>query len=179
MRKSNQPENGFTFYQMLTPCKLQCVSCYLSVQFVFPDGSITLHRRDMLKVLLENMPPSEMFTAHFNKRLVSYSQGRRSDGSDGVTLFFEDGTMAEADMLAGADGIKSAVRASMFKSIAARNDDPHLLKHVKAEWSGTYGYRCLVNTEKFLSRLGVKEHLIASEALFVRPLIVRPFVLSF
>ena len=126
----------------------------------------------MLKVLFENIPPPDMFTAHFNKRLVSYSQSEISAGNDGVKLFFEDGTVAEADMLVGADGIKSVVRTSMYKSIAARNNDTELLKHVKAGWSGTYGYRCLVNTEKFLDRLGVKEHLSASEALFVRPSIV-------
>ena len=137
------------------------------------DGTITLHRRDMLKVLTDNLPPSYMFTPHFNKRLVTYEPVQLSDGNEGVKLLFEDNTVAEADLLVGADGIKSATRSTMFEALATRHNNPELRKFVKASWSGTYGYRCLVDTARFLSRVGMDSHPTASEALFVRPFIVR------
>ncbi|KZP13838.1 FAD/NAD(P)-binding domain-containing protein [Athelia psychrophila] len=48
----------------------------------------------------------------WNKRFVRYEIG--SDGR--VTAFFEDGTVAEGDILIGADGLRSPVRHTLYKS---------------------------------------------------------------
>ncbi|THH03798.1 hypothetical protein EW145_g5997 [Phellinidium pouzarii] len=133
-RKSDQAESGHNFHQMITPY-----------------GSITLHRADMLKVLTDNLPPFQAFQAHFSKRLVSYEQG-----SDSVMLQFSDGTSAEADVLVGADGVKSATRATMYRGLAKsaeeydRNKAGNLRKFVQASWTGTYAYRALIETESLL-----------------------------
>lgn len=128
----------------------------------------------MLKVLTDNLPSSERFTPHFNKRLASYKHVHHLDGIRSVILYFEDGSTAQADLLVGADGIKSVTRATMFEDIAKRRGNETLLKHIKPSWSGTYGYRCLVDTKRFLKEVGKNEHTFASEALFVRPSIVSP-----
>ncbi|THH03321.1 hypothetical protein EW145_g6353 [Phellinidium pouzarii] len=133
-RKSDQAESGHNFHQMITPY-----------------GSITLHRADMLKVLTDNLPPFQAFQVHFSKRLVSYEQG-----SDSVMLRFSDGTSAEADVLVGADGVKSATRATMYRGLAKsaeeydRNKAGNLRKFVQASWTGTYAYRALIETESLL-----------------------------
>ncbi|KAI5117644.1 hypothetical protein M0805_001300 [Coniferiporia weirii] len=133
-RKSDQKEPGLNFSQMITPY-----------------GSITLHRADMLKVLTDNLPPPQAFQAHFSKKLISYKQA-----TDTVTLHFSDGTSAQADLLVGADGIKSATRTTMYQILAdaAGKSDParadELRKFVQPSWTGTYGYRALVGAERLL-----------------------------
>ncbi|KAL5492945.1 hypothetical protein ACEPAI_4393 [Sanghuangporus weigelae] len=133
-RKGDQETEGFNFARMIVPY-----------------GSITLHRADMLKVLTDNLPPPFMFRAHFNKRLVSYT--RRGDS---VILHFSDGTSSEADVLAGADGIKSATRATMYTVLADKTEDEarkkQLRSHIQASWSGTYAYRGLVESESLLRK---------------------------
>ena len=119
----------------------------------------------MLKVLTDNLPPPSMFHAHFNKRLISYMPK-----ANGVILLFADGTTAEADMLIGADGIKSATRATMYTRLANRADSEEgrrrLLGHIRASWSGTYAYRALVDTKKLLSVF--PNHQAASTPMIVR-----------
>ncbi|KAL5530919.1 hypothetical protein ACEPAG_3795 [Sanghuangporus baumii] len=133
-RKSDQETEGFNFARMIVPY-----------------GSITLHRADMLKVLTDNLPPPFMFRAHFNKRLVSYT--RRGDS---VILHFSDGTSAETDVLAGADGIKSPTRATMYSALADKTEDEErkkqLRSHIQATWSGTYAYRGLVESKSLLRK---------------------------
>ena len=102
----------------------------------------------MLKVLTDNLPPSTMFHPHFNKRLVSYTAKNNS-----VVLHFADGTSAEADMLVGADGIKSATRVTMYKSLAEKTGDERLKGFLNATWSGTYVYRTLIETDKLLKEV--------------------------
>ena len=49
---------------------------------------------------------------HFGKAFVSLDQS-----ADGVAAHFSDGTSAEADLLVGADGLRSAVRAQLFPTV--------------------------------------------------------------
>jgi salicylate hydroxylase len=67
---------------------------------------LTIHRADLLSALADAFPADAV---KFSKRLRSLSQ----DGS-GVTLQFEDGTSARHDVVIGADGIHSRVRANLF-----------------------------------------------------------------
>lgn len=105
----------------------------------------------MLKLLVENLSPEDtpFLTTHFSKRLVSYGQVE-----DGVTLYFADGTVAQADVVVGADGIGSATRRKMYTDLAERvhASDPkreeELMKFIPPSWTGTYAYRALLEREK-------------------------------
>lgn len=66
---------------------------------------IIAHRAELLAMLNE---AAEGIPIHLAARLKSYQQD-----ASGVTVFFENGEQASADLLIGADGIKSVVRAQM------------------------------------------------------------------
>ena len=85
------------------------------------------HRADLLAVLAEAMPPERVRLGH---RLVALR-----DRGDGVDLEFANGRRASADVLVGADGIHSAVRAALFGPEA-----PH--------FTGCIAYRGLVPAER-------------------------------
>ncbi|EKM48779.1 uncharacterized protein PHACADRAFT_202410 [Phanerochaete carnosa HHB-10118-sp] len=105
----------------------------------------SFHRTDILAVLLRHIPT--YYHTHFGKRLVSYT-----DSPEGpVVLAFKDGTTASCDFLVGSDGIKSAVRRTMYERFAAGAEDlkekGRLLAHVKPTWTGQYVYRGVISTE--------------------------------
>ena len=72
----------------------------------FGASGCTIHRADLLDVLAQSIPAS----------IVSLSARCDSvtTSDDGATARFTDGTQIEADVIVGADGIHSAVRASLF-----------------------------------------------------------------
>ncbi|EPE08707.1 salicylate hydroxylase [Ophiostoma piceae UAMH 11346] len=63
-----------------------------------------MHRAKLQNALLSHLPSSIL---HLNKKLSSVEAG-----DDGATAIFEDGTTVQADLIIGADGIKSKVRAA-------------------------------------------------------------------
>jgi 6-hydroxynicotinate 3-monooxygenase len=63
---------------------------------------LLMHRADLHEALAASVPAEKL---HFRKRLIEIDQA-----SSGVTLKFEDGSFAEADMMVGADGVHSRVR---------------------------------------------------------------------
>ncbi|CAH0027125.1 unnamed protein product [Clonostachys rhizophaga] len=67
-----------------------------------------MHRASLQKALLKNLPPSIL---HTGKKVFIV---RTND--DGATVDFEDGTSVTADLVIGADGIKSKVRESFIKN---------------------------------------------------------------
>jgi 2-polyprenyl-6-methoxyphenol hydroxylase-like FAD-dependent oxidoreductase len=69
-------------------------------------GSYAFHRARLQQVLLQELDQSKI---HLNKRLASLNQSE-----NGVDLVFEDGTKINAEVVIGADGIKSIVRKSIF-----------------------------------------------------------------
>ncbi|KAF9044499.1 FAD/NAD(P)-binding domain-containing protein [Hymenopellis radicata] len=101
-RKSDQ-DVGTEFYSLITHGSL-----------------VSLHRPDFQKVLLRHLPKT--CRTYCKKRLRSYSE----QPSGLVHLMFEDGTTATCDILIGADGLKSSVRAAI----------------------GTVAYRALIPSEK-------------------------------
>jgi 6-hydroxynicotinate 3-monooxygenase len=65
---------------------------------------LTVHRGDFHSILMNAVEPG---TVQFNKRLASIENAEQ-----GKKLSFEDGTEVVADLVIGADGLRSKVRAS-------------------------------------------------------------------
>jgi salicylate hydroxylase len=67
---------------------------------------LTVHRADLLAAIAAGFPTERV---HLGHRLVSLAQL-----DDGAAARFENGAQINADVLVGADGIHSAVRAALF-----------------------------------------------------------------
>lgn len=63
-------------------------------------------------------------------------------------LHFADGTTTICDVLVGADGIKSSIRAQIFREAADSAQDPSLLRYISPIWTGTMAYRGLIPAEE-------------------------------
>lgn len=70
----------------------------------FGTQTIAVHRVDLMNVLLRRVRDR----VQYSKQLDRYEQG-----GERVWAYFTDGTTADADLLIGADGIRSAVRRQM------------------------------------------------------------------
>jgi 2-polyprenyl-6-methoxyphenol hydroxylase-like FAD-dependent oxidoreductase len=75
-------------------------------------GSYALHRGRLQQVLLSEIDSAKI---QRNKKLSSLKQANQK-----VTMTFEDGSAHDADLVIGADGIKSAVRKSLFGEVPLR-----------------------------------------------------------
>jgi salicylate hydroxylase len=100
-----------------------------------------VHRADFLDQLVKMLPPE---IAHFHHRCVSYNPHE-----NGVTIHFKNGSMAEADVVIGADGIKSAVRAHIYE----RKGLPKSAQ--AARYSEWVAWRGLVTKTQFEEAMGV------------------------
>ncbi|KAI9069026.1 FAD/NAD(P)-binding domain-containing protein [Trametes sanguinea] len=126
-------------------------------RIMIPHGCTTMHRADMVAVLVKNLP--ETCLIYTSKRLVHYTETIKTEGeragSTVYTLHFMDGTTSETDVLIGADGIRSKTRASMYDlahSRECRNDvsreDCERCKRATPTWTGTVAYRYLIPSER-------------------------------
>ena len=113
-----------------------------------------MHRADLIKVLSNNVP--KRYTTHYGKKLMRYSEVCDERGAiSHLTLHFHDGTEAEADVLIGADGIRSTVRGCMYDLAHARDCPKNTgtaccarCSAATPTWDGVVCYRTLVPTEK-------------------------------
>ena len=119
-----------------------------------PANPLLVHRSTFIHAIEKELPSAPLCTFHPCKRLSSLTQNEE-DGL--VTLYFADGTTATADVVIGADGIRSAVRANMF------SDE----ERVEPKWSGVTAYRALV-TREALEAKGMGDHPIQAEPEMVR-----------
>ncbi|KAI0915573.1 hypothetical protein AcV5_003758 [Taiwanofungus camphoratus] len=121
---------------------------------MLPYGSSTMHRADMMDVLRRNLPAS--CSIHTSKRLDKYTEVTDERGIvTAIELHFTDGSIVETDVLIGADGIKSATRATLYDIAHRKECSQEIDKHscsrcamATPKWSGTVAYRCLIPTEK-------------------------------
>ncbi|TEB28869.1 salicylate hydroxylase [Coprinellus micaceus] len=134
-RLSDRPE-GLEFFTLVTKGNL-----------------MTFHRPDFQNALLRKLPRSTKI--YCSKRLLSYTQ--RPTGP--VELYFEDGSTATCDLLVGADGLKSAVRRSMFTDKAKVAQSEKRMKEageyeasIEPTWCGTNAYRALIPTDRLNAR---------------------------
>ena len=95
---------------------------------------MTIHRADLLAVIAAGFPAERV---HLGHRLVGLA-----DRGESTELWFENGARITADVLVGADGIHSAVRAALFGEEAPR-------------FAGCVAYRGLVPAER-IADLGLE-----------------------
>ncbi|TFK84180.1 FAD/NAD(P)-binding domain-containing protein [Polyporus arcularius HHB13444] len=136
-RKSDWPHEGFEYARVM-----------------MPNGGTTMHRAEMVGVLLRHLPPN--CSIHTSKKLVGYEEVSE-DGRTTYMLHFADGTTAVADVVIGADGIKSKTRASMYDlAHKAECSDPEATKreecrrcrHATPKWTGIVTYRYLIPSDR-------------------------------
>ncbi|KAH9939779.1 FAD/NAD-P-binding domain-containing protein [Epithele typhae] len=112
----------------------------------------TFHRSVLQRLLARHIRPSSRIRFHFSKRLVRYVEPSAPPSPSGaatpITLQFNDGTTARCDLLIGSDGIRSAVRRTMYTTCAVeaavRGRDVEattLRSMVDPVWSGQVAYR--------------------------------------
>jgi salicylate hydroxylase len=95
---------------------------------------LTIHRRDLLAAIASGFPDAAV---HLGHRLAGFAvQG------DSIEAWFDNGTRCAVDVLVGADGIHSTVRAGLF------NDEAPL-------FAGCVAYRGLVPVER-IADLGLE-----------------------
>lgn len=143
-RKSNAPEGGFEFFHHIFE----------------PYGPSHIHRQHLVDLLKRHI--SSSCTVHFDKRLTEYDT--QSSGS--LTLYFADGSTATTDVLVGADGIRSAVRKTLFETIGPGIVDPSKTRHYSdPSWTGTLVYRTILSVEK-LSKMDPNNVALKDSMLF-------------
>ncbi|OCH96428.1 FAD/NAD(P)-binding domain-containing protein [Obba rivulosa] len=127
------------------------------VLFEYPgrpdDSGLGIHRASFLEALVGLLDPS---IAHFHKRCTTVNVSPENPAR--YILHFTDGTTHETDVVLGADGIKSAVRA------AVTSEPPGS----RVAFSNTVAYRGLVPW-KTLQEAGVKTDLTRRPVSFVGP----------
>jgi salicylate hydroxylase len=101
---------------------------------LYGASHMTLHRADLLDVIASGFPAGRI---HLGHRLIGLD-----DNGDSTEAWFENGARITADILVGADGIHSAVRASLFGAEAP-------------VFAGCVAYRGLVPAER-LADLGLE-----------------------
>ncbi len=73
-----------------------------------------LHRADLHDILAARARQSDPNVVRLNHKVTGFTES-----ADGVALHFADGTSARGDLLIGADGLKSPVRAQMIGAAPA------------------------------------------------------------
>ncbi|MEH7238590.1 FAD-dependent oxidoreductase [Bacillus sp. JJ1562] len=86
-----------------------------------------VHRADLLDTLIAQLPPEQVHLSHRCSQILHHE--------DYVEVHFENGHSVEADLVIGADGIRSVVRDKIFGES-------------KPVYSGYHAYRLLVSEEQ-------------------------------
>ncbi|KAF8128574.1 hypothetical protein EV363DRAFT_1451570 [Boletus edulis] len=132
LRRSDVREGGYPWFQT-----------------VHRHGPSPMHRQQMLAILERHLPAS--CTVHHKKRLVGYIEPEQDDAhpTSPIRLEFADGTTATTDVLIGADGIRSAVRKTMFEAASTDDgeDKTDFTQYIDAMFTGITMYRALVAQE--------------------------------
>ncbi len=112
---------------------------------------MAFHRRDLLALLVRLLSSADKI--HCSKRLEEYVEPINE--SEPITLHFKDGSTATCDLLVGSDGVRSAVRRTMFNKYANEASDRGELEEVSRlrsmidpVWSGFVVYRTLFPESK-------------------------------
>lgn len=112
-----------------------------------------MHRAAFLDALVHHIPPAR---THFHKRCVRVLRGAAGGP---LTMQFQDGASAQADVVLGADGIKSAVRRFLTDTYDVPVD-PYL------KFSTTVAYRSLIPMAKAVAA-GVQTDFSERPVVFI------------
>ena len=108
-----------------------------------------LHRADLHEILAAKARSLKRDVVHLSRRATRFEEH-----ADGVEVFFTDGSSVKGDLLVGADGLKSVVRAQIVGNVPAtytgdgawrvtapieRLPEPHL-EHVMSVFMGPGGH---------------------------------------
>lgn len=102
----------------------------------------TCHRAHFLDVLVKLLPEG---CAEFDKRLIGVKEAVKDGGEKKMRVQFSDGSEAEADLVVGCDGIKSATRPFVYGVDNAVS---------RPQFTGKVAYRGLIPMEKAAEALG-------------------------
>lgn len=111
------------------------------------DLGLGIHRAALLDGLIEKLDTARAHT-HFDKRCTSIADGA-DEHKHRYTLHFADGTTHAADVVLGADGIRSTVRRFVVGDAVAER---------ALAYTNTVAYRGLIDAKR-LVELGVKTEL--------------------
>ncbi|VDB87509.1 unnamed protein product [Peniophora sp. CBMAI 1063] len=138
---------------MFSVCKADQGELKVAMETAGGGGAVSLHRAEFHNILFRHIP--EHVGMHHNKRLVSYADPE--DGSP-IRLDFADSSSATCDILIGADGVKSAVRATLLEGLAARTGDvqkaERLRDGIAPRYSGVTVYRAAMSRDR-LAQVGI------------------------
>jgi salicylate hydroxylase len=121
---------------------------------------LTIHRRDLVAVIASALPSERI---HLGHRLAGSAESR-----DGIAAWFDNGARTLVDVLVGADGIRSTVRALLFGDEAP-------------VFAGCVAYRGLVPVER-IADLGLdhgNQSWVGPGAHFVHYFVSRGRLLNF
>lgn len=86
-----------------------------------------IHRADLIETFLNQLPPDSIHLSHRLEKII--------DHGNHAEIHFENGHSIEADLVIGADGIRSMIRSQLFSD-------------KKPIYSGTHAYRAVVNNKE-------------------------------
>ncbi|KAH0831273.1 hypothetical protein J3R83DRAFT_13908 [Lanmaoa asiatica] len=123
---------------------------YPRVDHLGKDGASFMHRQHMVAIQERHLPASCIL--HSRKQLVDYTEPEQRDAHamSAIILNFADGTTAATDVLVGADGIRPAVRKTLYEAASedkTGDDNIDLKQYIEASFTGMTVYRCLISAE--------------------------------
>lgn len=95
---------------------------------VFSDGPLTIPRPILLDMLQTRL--SDMCTIYTSMRVTGYEE--TSSGS--VLITFQDGSTRTADILVGADGVHSTIRAGLYQGLAKSDPSQNYEQYCEPKW---------------------------------------------
>ncbi|MGH3279936.1 MAG: FAD-dependent monooxygenase [Trebonia sp.] len=102
-------DTGWEFRRWQDGTVLSAMNLAASAARRYGDDMYTVHRADLLDAVKRAVPADAV---KLGKRLDAFSASRA-----GISLGFADGERAEADVLIGADGIHSVIRAALTEPV--------------------------------------------------------------
>jgi salicylate hydroxylase len=106
-----QLDTGWEFRRWADGAVLSSENLAESCAKLYGEQTYTAHRADLLRVIESRVPAASI---RLGRKVTGLDAAGRGSAAGALRLRFADGQSAEADVVIGADGIHSAVRAALF-----------------------------------------------------------------